>query len=65
MACDFEKISLWSNQWTAEINPSKTINVHFTRKSMSHLMVTLGYQGSEVKIIQNHSHIRILSALPA
>ena len=49
LTSDLERIISWSEQWAVNFNANKTVNVDFTRKTISHPLIQFGSQGEQIK----------------
>ena len=56
---DLISLNKWSNQWRVLFNPSKTVYMHFTRKSEIPDHSPLIFNGTALNCVPSHKHLGI------
>jgi len=56
---DLDKLSLWARQWLVTFNAAKTVYLLFTLKQRSQHYPTLKFEGTELSMVTEHTHLGI------
>lgn len=59
LVSDLDKICKWSDIWAVDFNPSKTKNLDFSRKNISHPPVQFGVHGPFIQKVDSHIHLGV------
>ena len=58
---DLNKIRLWSEQWLVSFNPSKTVNVNFSRSTCNRFQPPLSFGNNIISELSNsHCHLGLV-----
>ncbi len=56
---DLTKISNWAKQWLVSLNASKTVGVHFSRKTCPSRIPPIILNDEPIKLVKSHKHLGI------